>query len=74
MSSGKGTTRIESGTMRRDLSTRRSLSMTSTTAIQPSHARLSDASEVGLHGQHEKQQRRVSGLLTDKVLSEAINA
>ena len=27
--------------------------MTSTTVIQPSHARLSDANEVGLHGQHD---------------------
>ena len=44
--------------MRQDSSIRKSLSMTSTTAIQPSHARINDASEVGLHRQHEKRKRQ----------------
>ena len=57
VSSGKGTTKIKRGTMRRDLSIQNKSLMTSTTAIQPSHAMISDASKVRLHGQHKKRQQ-----------------
>ena len=63
----KDITRIKRGTMHLDLNIQKYWLTTSTSAIQPSHARISDAIEVRLYCQYAET-AAASGLLTENRL------